>query len=191
MAATITNSHLAGLLERVEAQKGRARRIAGDLSDVQLRWVPPEGGWGVGMILEHLVLSAEMYYDIIPARIADARAKGLTAENPEWKRTFFGGFLIKGLKGLRKFKTTRRFIAQDIGQNVVHRFCEAQDTMMGFMRDADGIDLNRVKVKSPVLSLIGYNLADTFAVHTVHNDRHLNRAEEVTEMADFPAAATV
>jgi len=74
---------------------------------------------------------------------------------------------------------------------VVERLLEAQTRIAGFMRDADGLDLNKVRLKSPALGLIRYNVADCFAILVVHTDRHLTRAEEIAKMADFPAAASV
>lgn len=184
----IKNTHLAELIDRVETQKRRARDIAGTLNSQQIEWNPPEGGWSIGQILEHLIESAEAYRDAVPNKIQHARVNGLLAVDPGWKRSFFGSLLIKSLQSPRKVKTAKRFDPQEVKPDVLQRFVYAQDMILGFMREADGVDINRPRVSSPFMSLIRYNLADYFAIHTTHNDRHLNRAEEIRNKAEFPTS---
>ena len=87
-----------------------------------------------------------------------------------------GNWLINSLEGPRKVKTFKRFDPQHVGDRVVERLLEAQTRVAGFMRDADGLDINKVRLKSPALGLIRYNLADCFAILVVHTDRHLNKS---------------
>ncbi len=187
MSANVKNTHLASLLQRVETQNERIQELAGSLSKAQLEWIPPEGGWGVGKILEHLVSSAGMYYDVLPDRIQRARQD----QGAEWKRSMMGNFLIKSIEGPRKVKTFKRFDPKQVGDRVVERMLEGQSCVAGFIRDADGLNLNKVRMKSPMLGLIRYNLADCFAIMVFHTDRHLNRVDELTKMAEFPTTAAV
>ena len=191
MAANIKNPHLASLLERIDSQNERIQELAGGFGKAQLEWTPPEGGWGVGKILEHLIASAEVNYDVLPAVIQKARQSGKLDQDAAWKRSMMGNWLINSLERPRNVKTFKRFDPQQVGDRVVERMLEAQSRVAGFIRDADGLDLNKVRMKSPVLGLIRYNLADCFAILVVHNDRHLNRAEKITKMAEFPATAAV
>ncbi len=191
MSANVKNTHLAGLLQRVESQNERIQGLAGSLGKAQLEWIPPEGGWGVGRIFEHLISSTKMYYDVLPERIQKARQSGQLDQGTEWKRSIMGNFLIKSIEGPRKVKTFKRFDPKQVGDRVVERMLECQSRVAGFIRDADGLDLNKVRMKSPLLGLIRYNLADCFAILVIHTDRHLGRAEELTNMAEFPTTAAV
>ena len=191
MTRAVENTHLARLLRTLEEQNERVLRIAGGLNGKQLSWNPPEGGWGIGLILEHLIKSAEPYYDVLPRKMAAARSKGLLAKDPAWKRSWFGSFLVKSLEGPRKVKTLKRFIADGVSDRVVERFIETQERISGFIQDADGLDLSRIRVASPFFPLLRYNLADCLAILVVHTTRHLNRAEEVSQMPTFPATTTV
>ena len=191
MSANVKNIHLAGLLQRVDTQNERIQELAGSLSKAQLEWIPLEGGWGVGKILEHLISSTEMYYDVLPDRIQKARQSGQLDQGAEWKRSMMGNFLIKSIEGPRKVKTFKRFDPKQVGDRVVERMLEGQSCVAGFIRDADGLNLNKVRKKSPMLGLIRYNLADCFAIIVFHTDRHLNRVDELTKMAEFPTTAAV
>ena len=55
------------------------------------------------------------------------------------------------------------------------------------VRQADGLDLERIKVPSPVTNLIKYNLGMAFWIQTAHDRRHLWQAREVRNHPGFPA----
>jgi hypothetical protein len=55
------------------------------------------------------------------------------------------------------------------------------------VRDANGVDLAKVKVPSPITSLIRYNLGMAFWIQTAHDRRHLWQAREVRNSPGFPA----
>ena len=49
------------LLEENAQILARVHRLTDTLSDTQLNCRPPDGGWSVALILEHLCLGAESY----------------------------------------------------------------------------------------------------------------------------------
>jgi len=53
---------------------------------------------------------------------------------------------------------------------------------------ANGIDLSRSCVRSPLASWIRIPLGSAFASMAAHERRHLWQARKITEMAGFPAA---
>lgn len=70
------------------------------------------------------------------------------------------------------------------------RFLEHQDRLARRVREADGLDLEAVKVPYPVLPLLRINLMAAFAYLTSHQRRHLWQARRVTEREGFPEIET-
>jgi hypothetical protein len=50
------------------------------------------------------------------------------------------------------------------------------------------VDLNRIKVRSPITPLVRFNLGDALTLQVVHAQRHLAQARRVREHAEFPQA---
>ena len=65
-------------------------------------------------------------------------------------------------------------------------FLKQQETFLHFVRASDGVDYNKVRLRSPVTPLMRYSLADAFVVTVVHGWRHLAQARRVREMSGFP-----
>ena len=54
------------------------------------------------------------------------------------------------------------------------------------LRESEGVDYNRARLRSPVTPLMRYSLADAFVVTIVHGYRHLAQANRVKAMPNFP-----
>jgi hypothetical protein len=54
------------------------------------------------------------------------------------------------------------------------------------LRQANGVDLGRARVRAPVLSWIRIPLGSGFAAMAAHERRHLWQARRITQMAAFP-----
>ena len=66
-------------------------------------------------------------------------------------------------------------------------FLNQQKDFSSFVRQAEGVDYNKVRLRSPVTPLMRYSLADAFVVTVVHGQRHLGQARRVRETPGFPA----
>jgi hypothetical protein len=67
------------------------------------------------------------------------------------------------------------------------RFLRQQEGFLRFVRQAEGVNYNKVKLRSPVTALMRYSLADAFVITAVHGRRHLAQARRVRETPGFPA----
>ena len=107
-----------------------------------------------------------------------------------YRPTFVGGLLIKQVVP----ETTRRFpspkIFKPADSSAIHDalgiFLNQQDEFVSFVRQSEGIDYNRARLRSPVTPLMRYSLADAFVVTIVHESRHLAQAARVRAMPSFP-----
>lgn len=189
--ATVTREPdmLERLLEDVEQIGERARHLTSRLSDAQLEWMPPDGGWSVGQVLEHLLISDRSYVLRMRPLIDNAKTRVVPAVRASWRPTLAGRFLIKSLAP----GASRKLPAPSIYRpgpsprpGVVGEYLRSLDDLASLLRDARGLDLGRLRMSSPVSRLIRVHVGDGFAIIVVHAQRHLGQIERVLKSPGFP-----
>ena len=146
MSEPLKNTHLAELHTAREAVVDATNAIRDGLSPAQLTWQPPDGGWSMASCFEHLAITAELYFDRLDAAMQRTRDKGYTDEKP-YRPTWVGGMLINAVIG-KKASAPKVFRPRADGAQAaaIDRFLQAHDEILRRIRDADGCDLNRVKL---------------------------------------------
>ncbi len=61
-----------------------------------------------------------------------------------------------------------------------------QEQFFDRLHRADGLDLARARVKSPVVSWLGFSLGAAFGLIAAHERRHLWQARKVVASSRFP-----
>lgn len=182
---------LAEYQQQFRANRPRAAVLCSGLSDVQFNWVPEPGRWSIAGCLLHLIVGAEAFTRAIGIAIERGRARGLLADGP-----FRYGLLSRTLLGSldppvrRRYKTPARFYPVTEPQQVtdlLRRFESVGLKWDECLRGAQGIDLARVKVPSPVVPLLRFQLGALFAGQAAHERRHLWQGEQVRADSRFPA----
>ena len=169
-------------------QEARAEALRG-LTDPQLRWRPPDGGWSVGQVLEHLALTHEPYIARLRTALDEGRERARAGRVRRWKPTLLGGMVTRSMTAPRKVKAAPKFVpGPDVGADAIDRFVATVRSLTGLVGDVDGADL-RVRFTSPVLSLVRPNLGDAFQLLVVHGDRHLDQIDRVMAAPGFPTAS--
>ena len=174
------------LLIELDCVSMDAVAVARDLTAAQLAWQPPGNKWGIGQLLEHLIVSADSYLTILRPRIYDRKAAHTENGNAYWEPSIAGWMLVTGLRSKRKLPTANAWKVTAARENVLDEFMKRQQTIMTFLRATSALDWNRVRLSSPVSRLIRLNLGDAFTVLTVHAQRHIKQMERVRDMAEFP-----
>ena len=185
-----SQSFLDGLISELTSIKSAAETHFGNLTDEQLNWQPQPEKWSISQNLEHLILTGELYLTEIREAIKEGKNmdhKGLT-----FKYSWFGKFFVNSLKPNPKFKVTT-FKNIDPGKSGRGRdsldvFIEFQDKIKPFLEEAYQVDINRIKIKSPVFPLIRLKLGEAFEAVLTHEKRHLLQAQGVMKTLDFPTA---
>jgi len=159
------------------------------LSEEQLRWRPPGGGWSVGQVLEHLVLTHEPYLARLRAALEDGVARAAAGRSRPWRPTLLGGLVTRSMAAPRKVKTRPKFDpGPDVGPGAADRFIETVRAIDELVQVADGADLC-VRFTSPVMPIVRPNLGDALRLLAVHGNRHLDQIDRVMAEPDFPGAA--
>jgi hypothetical protein len=168
-----------------------ARQLVAALADAQLNWKPAPNGWSIAQCLEHLAVTSEKFDQDFTRAIARGREKRPVSGAVRYRPTMFGGWLVKHLspEAKRKMPAPRVFRPSESSaiKGVLERFLRQQETFLGFVNDARGIDYNKTRLRSPVTPLIRYSLADALVMTVVHGQRHLAQARRVRETPGFPS----
>jgi hypothetical protein len=183
-----TTDCLIPLIETLEAQ---AKRAVSDLDARAMDWRPPDGGWSVAQILEHLVISTNLYIPPISGIIDDA-TPGNGPVRP-WKPSLMGGLLIRSLvpTAERRLPTVKKLEpGPEPDTDVVGRFLGALRHVTDLLWNAQGIDMRKPRMTSPVSPLVRrLNLGDGFVIVVVHAQRHMRQIERVIGTPGFPGQA--
>ncbi len=153
------------------------------LSREHLEWKEGPDRWSIAECLSHLNVTADQYYPAIDRSMRRARERGLLGKGP-----FRHGFLMNRFVAMLEPPPRRSFKAPPIFKprvrnlaNEVGIFFAHQDAIMKRVRQADGLDLARVKLVSPVSRLLRMSLGQCFAFLATHQRRHLWQSAHVKE----------
>lgn len=180
------NKWLTDRIREVEDSIAIIKRDVASLEYLQLGWRPPEGGWSIAQVMEHLIITDESYLAVFDRILA---AKPAHSAEEQWEPSLIGGFLTRSLKpGTRKMTSPAVWRpAPEARADVVEEYIKVRQRLVEAMRQADGHDLRRTKLSSPAAKFIRMNLGDAFLTLVVHTQRHLQQIERIRAHADFPA----
>ena len=172
--------------EQISAE---ADALVTPLTDDQFAWKPGPNLWSIAECLEHMNATARSYLPAIDEGIADAIKNGAYAEGP-----FHYSLIGRLFSHLMEPPARLRMRAANDNQPGPQR--PKRETLAGFrayqvqyvdrLRQANGIDLSRSCVRSPLASWIRIPLGSAFASMAAHERRHLWQARRITEKEGFP-----
>lgn len=169
------------------ATEGHA--LAAGLSDEQFAWRPAPEAWSVGECLDHLNVTARMYLPVMDEGIAEAIRRGLYAGGP-YTYNWIGRLCVylTAPPARVRVKTPRQFLPapRRPRHDVLAAFRAYQVQYIDRLRQANGLDLARARVCSPVARWLRIPLGSGFAMMVAHERRHVAQAQRVIEAPSFP-----
>ncbi len=177
------------LLAQVDDVTAVVRDRFGALSGDQLAWRPGRERWGVGHCLVHLARTSERYRSTLTEPLRRARSEGMTATAPLRGR-WFGRWFTRAMApgrglGLRTHETLRPRYATVQAAGLETFFAE-QHRFRSLVADARGLDLDAIRVVSPIAKWVRLCGGDALRALVAHEWRHLAQAERVLAEAGFP-----
>ena len=173
-----------------EQNNDAARAVAADLNEAQLNWKPSPEQWSVAQCLEHLAVATRGFDPYFTAALSRAKTRPSVTTTPAYKPTFMGGWLARHVapESPRTLRAPKMFRPADASTitGSLQMFLAEQQKFIDFVRQCDGIDYNKTRIRSPVTPLVRYSLADAFVITVVHAQRHLAQARRVRESHRFP-----
>ena len=173
--------------ERISAD---ADALVTPLGDEQFAWRPGPNRWSIAECLEHMNATARSYLPAIDEGIADAIRHGAYAEGPfqySLVGRLFSHLMEPPVRVRMRTPADKLPGPQRPKRETLAGFRAYQVQYIDRLRQANGIDLSRPCVQSPLASWIRIPLGSAFASMAAHERRHLWQARKITQMDAFPA----
>ena len=170
--------------QQIEDIKTEARELTQGLSESQFNWRPALEEWSIEECLSHLTMVGQSQLKAIEQAVERGRACGITGTGP-----FSYGPVERFIVDMTsppvraKIPALKRFVPLH-GQPVtaiMPTFLHVQNMFQLQMQRAEGLDLARVKVASPISRVLRMSLGALFAQAAAHERRHLEQARRVRE----------
>jgi hypothetical protein len=173
-----------------EKNSDEARGLVAGLSETQLSWTSAPDRWSIAQCLDHLATTSKAFGPYLTAAIKRGHEKWPIGSAVVYRPSWVGGWLIKQVapETTRKVPSPKVFRPSQSPaiENVLDKFLQQQGGFLRFVREAKGLDYNKVRLRSPVTPLMRYSMADAFVVTVVHGWRHLAQARRMRETPGFP-----
>lgn len=134
--------------------------------------------WNALECLEHLNRYGEFYLPEIEKSIK----KSDSPPAKEYKSGWLGAYLAKSMEpreNVNKVKTfkSKNPLNSDLNKEVIQAFIDQQYKTLELLEDAKRVNINTVRVKTSISSLLRLRLGDTFLFMINHVLRHLKQAD--------------
>jgi hypothetical protein len=194
---SMATGHL-GLAKEIDAFRQQFEQIAAEgdalvapLSDEQFYWQPSPESWSIAQCIEHLNVTAREYLPKLDEGIAEAIRRGQYGEGP-FTYSRIGRLMVRTTEPPPRIRVRapKQFHPPNARrrQEVMAAFRAYQVQYVDRLRQANGLDLGRAKVRSPVASWLRFSLGSGFALMVAHERRHLWQARNVAALSGFPPA---
>jgi len=190
-----TPSHLALAREieqfrqQFEELSQQADALVGPLSDAQFLWQPSPTSWSIAECIEHLNTTARLYLPELDEAIANAIRRGTYGEGP-FSYNVFGRFFTAAMEPPARIRVASPTAFHPLPtrprSEVMAAFRAYQVQFVDRLRQANGLNLARAKVRSPTYPWLRFSLGSGFALMLAHERRHLWQARRILADAQFP-----
>lgn len=171
-----------------QAAAAEARERFGGLTEAQLAWRPEPGRWSIAECLDHLHVTGEEVLAQVEAAVARGWARGTTG-SPPFRYGWLGPWFVRANAPSGRPVPTPKVFRPREGRppvGALDDFLALQEELAAALERADGLDLARVRARSPVTPLLRIGIGSWFEVIAVHQARHLAQARAVLEHPAFP-----
>jgi hypothetical protein len=159
------------------------------LSDRQFSWRPTPEAWSIAECLDHLNATARNYLPTLDEAIGSAIRRGLYGESP-FRYSWIGRLSIWLMEPPSRIRVKAPRLFQPAPNRARHEVMAAfrayQVQFVDRLRQANGLDLGRARVSSPVAAWVRLSLGSAFALMVAHERRHLWQARGITRLEGFP-----
>ncbi len=171
------------LHEQLEGIAAKARQLVDGLSPELLTKRADPAKWSVAECLAHLNLAAGSVQPGAEKAIRRGREANLTGKGP-FATGGSGSFFTWFAEPPPKIKIwAPRSIAppKELPDpaGLITEFIRQHDEWARLLKEADGLDLGKIRMKSPFPGLPSFRVAGIFTWMFAHDRRHLAQAEEV------------
>jgi len=184
------SSDLESLVSQADAVANDARKEFGGLTKEQLNWKPSPERWSVAQCFAHLTTTNSGYLPIVDSVLKGQKQSSVWQKLP-FLPGLWGKVLIKSLdpSQTRKMKAPKKFqpAQSDVSATIIEDFVEQQGRIIERMKATSHLDLEKIIITSPAANFVAYSLMDAYRIIVIHERRHFQQAQRVTQESAFPA----
>jgi hypothetical protein len=179
--------HAASLVAAMHRLDARAAQIERDVETAAIEWMPPGAAWSVGQVFEHLCVANDDYLVVLRRALSDAsRTHPAASAETSWRSSFAGGILARSMMSPRKLRAPKAWVpAPHPRPNVIAEFLARQREIVQLIERSSSLEWRRIRLASPVSSLVRMNVGDAFTILVRHAERHFRQIDE--RLAAFAA----
>ena len=178
------NPQLASYHQQFEQIASEAKELTAGLTEARFNWRPAPDQWSIEECLAHLTMVGQVEVRAIEAAVDNAKAKGITGTGPFgypiWER-----YILRETEPpvRHTLSAPKRFVPlhQQPITGILPTFLHLQREFMIQIERADGLDLRRVKVPTPITKLLKLSLGATLEQAAAHERRRMVQARRVRE----------
>jgi hypothetical protein len=167
-----------------EQIRQQASDVTAQLNEARFNWRPSPTEWSIEECLAHLTMVGQWELHAIEEAIDRGKQRGLTSQGP-FEYGAIDRFVVHQTEPpVRNPMPTSAHFVPLHGQPVtavMPTFFHVQSQLLIQLERADGLDLRRVKVSTPISRLLKLSLGSMFAQIAAHERRHLDQAWRVRE----------
>jgi hypothetical protein len=167
--------------EQIQQQAGE---LTAELNEARFNWRPAPAEWSIEECLAHLIMVGEWEIRAIGQAIDRGKERGLNGQGP-FEYGAIDRFIVHQTEPpVRRPLPAPHYFVPLHGQPVtavLPTFYHVQSQLILQLERADGLDLRRVKVSTPISRLLKMSLGAMFAQIAAHERRHLDQAWRVRE----------
>jgi hypothetical protein len=176
------NTELSDDLRQIEAIKADARALLAGVSRDDFNRRPGPKRWSVAQCFDHLNTLRKVF-PAIDRAIDEAERRGLASPGP-FRYGWFARWNVRSMEPPPRFRmrTFKLLLPRDTPldrDDVLREFVELRDQFAARVRRADGLDLKRAVVVSPLSRFFRLPLGAYVAFMLAHDRRHLWQARKV------------
>jgi hypothetical protein len=188
-----TRLSLSAVASGLEEIGGEALSTFGALDAAQLNWKPDADRWSVAQCFEHLLTTNRLMFGAMASALDDATPRSLWQRLPLWPG-LLGTLMVRSLspQATRRLKAPApaRPAASDLAADIVERFADQHRQAVVELRTLDEPRAARTIMTSPFARVVTYSVRDAWRLILAHDRRHLEQARRVTQLPQFPGAAS-
>ncbi|MFK7903813.1 MAG: DinB family protein [Chitinophagales bacterium] len=161
------------------------------LDENQLNWKSAPEKWNILQCLEHLNLTSRHYIPEMQKAVQKAIAAG-QSPTEDFKHGFIGNKMTTGTrpspngKISNPIQTFKKYNPNNLApsestQIVFEEFLQHHQDLLAIIAQSAMVNMNKVKVKSLLGSILKFKLGDAIEFLIAHEQRHVLQAQKVLE----------
>lgn len=160
------------------------------LGDTQVNWRPAAESWSIGQCVDHVTTTNAAILPRIQEAMVRGRRGNRTGDGP-FRYGFMGRYFLDALAPppKRRLRAVPRYrpAAEHSASVLAANFARVQDALIHVVEQSEGLDLARIRARSPAVWFLVLPVGIWFASMAAHEARHLAQARSVREATGFPA----